>query len=174
MRFGLVEIIMYKFHYEKMVSRYESNVRLCFTNTDSLLYEIKTANILKDIAQHIDECDFSDYPKDRHVYNTHHKKEMGKFKDERNGMTLEEFIGLRPKYYSLLFLGEVKNNQIIHTDVTEKQIATKAGVKKAYLRHHYYKDTLNNLSTIKVKQNVITSKQHNINISSKQSSIDGF
>ena len=49
-------------------------------------------------------------------------------------MTLEEFIGLRPKCYSLLFLGEVKNNQIIHTDVTEKHIAkgTKAGVKKAY------------------------------------------
>ena len=80
------------------------------------------------------------------------KKEIGKFKDERSGMALEEFWV------------EVKTNQIIHTDVTGKQIVkcTKAGLKKAYLRHHHYKDTLNNLSTIKVKQNVIKSKQHSI------------
>ena len=101
-----------------MVSRYESNVKLCFTDTNSLLYEIKTADIFKDMAQHIDDYDFSDYPKDHHLYNTHHKEDIGKFIDELNGTTLEEFIGLRPKCYSLLFLGEVKNNQIIHIDVT--------------------------------------------------------
>ena len=111
----------------------EYNVRWCFTDTDSLLYEIKTPDIFKDMAQHIDDYNFSDYPKNHHLYNTRRKKEIGKFKDELNGIILEEFI--RPKCYSLLYLGEVKNNRNIHTDVTEKQIAkgTKAGVKKAYL-----------------------------------------
>ena len=90
--------------------------------------------------------------------------EIGKFKDELNGMTLEEFIALRPKCYSLLYLGEVKNNKVIHTHIAEKRTAkgTKEGVKKAHLRHHHYKDTLKNLSTIKVKQNGIKSKAHKI------------
>ena len=79
-------------------------------------------------------------------------------------MTLKVFIGLRPKCYSLLFLGEVRNNQIIHTNAAEKQTAkgTKAGVKKICLRHNHYKDTLNNLSIVIVKQKVVKSKQHKI------------
>ena len=91
-----------------MVSRYESNVRLCFTDTDSFLYEMKTTDIFKDMAQHINDYDFNDYQKYHHLFNTRHKKEIGKFKDELNGMAVEEFIGLRPKCNSLLFLGEVK------------------------------------------------------------------
>ena len=114
-----------------MLSMYENDIRLCFTDTDSLLYEIKTADVFQDMAEHIDDYDVSDYPKDYYLYNTRHKKEIGKFKDELNGMTLEEFIGLnaihatqvlfmRPKCYSLLFPGEVKNNKVIHTNITEK------------------------------------------------------
>ena len=111
------------------------------------------------MAEYIDDYDFSDYPKVHHLYNTRHKKVLGKFKGELKGMTLEEFIGLRPKCYSLLFLGEVRNNQIIHTDAAEKQTA---GVKKTYLRQNHYKDTLNNLSIVRVKQNANKSKQHKI------------
>ena len=143
-RFSVLDLLklhMYKFHYEKMLSRYEDNFRLCFTDTDSLLYEIEAVDIVLDMAENIDDYDFSDYPKDQHLYNTRHKKIIGKFKDELNGITLEEFIGLRPKCYSLLFLGEVRNNLIIHTDAAEKQTAkeSEAGVKKTYLRHNHYK-----------------------------------
>ena len=139
----LSKLHMYKFHYEIMLSRYEDNVRLRFTDTDSFLYEIEAEDIFQDMAEYIDDYDFSDYPKDRHLYNTRTKKVIGKFKDELNGMTLEELIGLRPKCYSLLFLGEVRNKQIIHTDAAEKQTAKgrKSDVKKTYLRQNHYKDT---------------------------------
>ena len=61
-------------------------------------------------------------------------------------------------------MGEVRNNKIVHTDAAEKQTAkgTKAGVMKTYLRHNHYKDTLNNLSIFRVKQNVIKPQQHKI------------
>ena len=70
----LSKLHMYKFHYEKMLSMYEDNVRLCFTDTDSLLYEIEAVDIFQDMAEYIDDYDFSDYPKDHHLYNTRHKK----------------------------------------------------------------------------------------------------
>ena len=101
--------------------------------------------------------DFSGYPMDHYLYNTLHKKEIGKFKDELNGMTLEEYIGLRPKCYSLLYRGEVKNNKIKNKKPAQKQTAkgTKSSVKKALLRHHHYKQSVNNLTIFKVKQNSI-------------------
>ena len=86
------------------------------------------------------------------------KKALGKFKDELKGLTLKEFIGLRPKCYSLLY--QLANL----TEEEEKQIAksVKKSVKKASLRHASYKDTLENLTTYFVKQNTIKSKAHQI------------
>ena len=77
---------------------------------------------------------------------------------------LEEFIGLRAKCYSLLFLGEVENNVIKHRDVSEKQIAkgTKRCVKKKYLRHQHFKRVLHDMSTVVVRQNAILSKCHKL------------
>ena len=159
----LSKLLMYVFHYEKMLTRYE-NIKLCFTDTDSLLYEIQTDNIYKDMQSTIHDYDFSDYPTEHFLHNNNHKKEIGKFKDELNSIPLGEFTGLRPKCYSLEFNGEVKKNVITHTNLTEKQIAkgTKEKVKKAHLRHHHYKKVLEELSTISVKQNTIKSKAHTI------------
>ena len=49
-------------------------------------------------------------------------------------------------------------------DDAEKQTAkgTKSSVKENYLRHHHYRDVLENLSTVRVKQNVIKSRHHDI------------
>ena len=46
-------------------------------------------------------------------------------------LTLEDFIGLRPKSYSLKFRGKVENNKIKHMNVCEKYTAkgTKQAVK---------------------------------------------
>ena len=41
----LSKLHMYKFHYSKMIPRYNDNLSLCFTDTDSLLYEIGTNDI---------------------------------------------------------------------------------------------------------------------------------
>ena len=37
----LSKLHVYRFHYEKMLSMYENDVRLCFSDTDSLFYETK-------------------------------------------------------------------------------------------------------------------------------------
>ena len=159
----LSKLHMYEFHYQKMLKKY-SKINLCFTDTDSLLYEVYTDDIYHDMLQSKDDYDFSEYPYDHPNYDTKNKKVIGKFKDELHGMTLEEFIGLRPKCYSLLSRGEVKKNVVEHMNVSEKQTAkgTKSSVKKAFLRHKHYRDVLDNLSTVRVEQNVLKSRHHDI------------
>ena len=149
----LSKLHMYDFHYRKMIPRYPNQLSLCFTDTDSLLYEVETSDIFRDMYNSINNYDFSDYPIDHPNYNTKNKKKIGKFKDELNGRALEEFIGLRPKCYSLLYDND-----------KQKQTAkgTKTAVKKAHLRHHHYQDVLTNLSTLRVKQNTIKSRHHQI------------
>ena len=95
-------------------------------------------------------------------------------KDELNSITLEGFVGLRLKCYSLFFNGEVKDNMVKHTNPMGKQTAkgTKKSVKEARLRHQHYKYVLKNLSTVAVGNNVIKSKAHDIHISYEKSHID--
>ena len=160
----LSKLLMYKFHYDKMLPTYKTKIDLCFTDTDSLLYEIQTDDIYKDMKANSDWYDFSDYPLEHPNYDPKNKKIICKMKDELKGMILEEFIGLRPKCYSLLSKGSVKDN--VKQDVGFHHSSTSKGVKKEvkkkYLRHKHYKDSLFNLKTILVKQNIIKSKNHTI------------
>ncbi|KMQ82568.1 hypothetical protein RF55_22538, partial [Lasius niger] len=93
--------LMYDFHYNHIKNKYGTNARLLFTDTDSLCYEIATKDIYKDIAQDQQLYDTSDYPTDHPLHNNTNKKILGKFKDELSGEIVEEFVGLKPKMYSL-------------------------------------------------------------------------
>ena len=96
----LSKLLMYKFHYDKMLPTYKTKIDLCFTDIDSLLYEIQTNDIYKDMKANSDWYEFSDYPFEHPNYDPKNKKIICKMKDELKGMILEEFIGLRPKCYS--------------------------------------------------------------------------
>ena len=41
---------MYEFHYGYIKNKYGNNSRLLFTETNSLMYEIKTKNVYKDFS----------------------------------------------------------------------------------------------------------------------------
>ena len=62
--FELSKLLMYEFHYEK-VHQWYSDVELCFTDTDSLLYDVQITYIYADMdqADKIDYFDFSEYAK---------------------------------------------------------------------------------------------------------------
>ena len=45
---------MYEFHYDYIKNKYGNNSRLLFTDTDSLMYEIKTEDVYKDFSK--DKC----------------------------------------------------------------------------------------------------------------------
>ncbi|VDH95021.1 Hypothetical predicted protein [Mytilus galloprovincialis] len=56
------KILMYDFHYDFMRKMYGDNARLLFTDTDSLAYEITTADFYKDIPPPSRRNSTSNYP----------------------------------------------------------------------------------------------------------------
>ena len=46
----LTKMLMYKFHYDYIKNKYDNSSKLSFTDTDSLMYEIKTEPAYKDFS----------------------------------------------------------------------------------------------------------------------------
>lgn len=126
--FSILEIsktCVYDFHYSYMISTFKNACKLLYTDTDSLIYEVKCDDIYAIIKRDIERFDTSDYPVNN-VYGIplENKKIVGLMKDECNGNVMLKFAGLRSKMYSI----EVKNNKSfkkakgVNTAVVEKTI----------------------------------------------------
>ena len=98
----LSKTIMYEFHYDYMKPKYsESDLKLLYMDTDSLVYDIKTEDFYKDIAEDVEtRFDTSGYEPNIPLPIGKNKKVIGLMKDELGGKIMKEFIGLRPKMYS--------------------------------------------------------------------------
>ena len=56
--------VMYEFHYDYMKPKYGGNLKLCYMDTDSLVYHIKTEDFYEDIAKDVEtRFDTSGYSK---------------------------------------------------------------------------------------------------------------
>ena len=130
----LSKTLMFDFHYNYIKPKYGSRAELLFTDTDSLMYEIKTKDFYKDISADIKaKFDTSAYPPDHRsgIPVGINKKVIGMFKDEVEGKQITHFIGLRPKLYSFKVegRGDKKKCKGIKNSVVDKEITF----------DHYYK-----------------------------------
>ena len=98
----LSKTIMYEFHYDYMKRKYtDDKLTLCYMDTDSLIYNIKTEDFYKDIADDVEtRFDTSGYIPDRPLPVGLNKKVIGLMKDELGGEIMREFVSLWPKMYS--------------------------------------------------------------------------
>ena len=98
----LSKTVMYEFHYDYMKHKYNSGkLQLCYMDTDSLVYHIKTKDFYVDISDDVEErFDTSGYNKEDHQTITYQKEQESYRKDELGGTIMTEFIVLRPKLYS--------------------------------------------------------------------------
>ena len=81
----LSKLHMYKFYYDTLKPKYDYNIKMAYTDTDSFVIHVKTDDIYDDFNQLKNHMDFSDYNKDHKCYNINNNKVLGKFKDEVNG-----------------------------------------------------------------------------------------
>ena len=105
--FDISKTLMYGFHYNYIKQKYGDKARLLFTDTDRLMYEIQTEDFYRDISVDVKNMfDRSDYPPDHPsgIPSRFNKKVLGKFKDEAGGEIINEFVGLRAKWFSYKML----------------------------------------------------------------------
>ena len=145
----LSKLHMYNFYYNHMCVKYPGTdqLRLLFTDTDSLAYAVQTEDIYRDMAGNAAiHYDFSEYPLNHQLYSAMNRKAIGCFKDELNSVPMQKFVGARPKCYAFLCMGKVSNNMLQHTNPVEKKTAkgVKRRVKDAHLRFEHYLDALKN------------------------------
>ena len=129
----LSKVLMYEFHYDYIKIEYGNNSRLLFTDTDSLMFEIKTEYCYEDFSNDKEMFDFSNYST-KSEHDNLNKLVVGKMKDEATGVAIEELVGLKPKMYSYLVndKSEPKKSKGVNRNI----VATRS--------HSEYKDTLLN------------------------------
>jgi hypothetical protein len=150
------KLLMYEFHYGIMKKKYGDKCKLLMTDTDSLMYEIKTDDVYADMQKDKQLYDFSDYAEDHVLHSNENKKVCGKFKDEANGKIITEFVGLRSKMYSFI------------TDDKETKKAN--GIKKATVKNElkfsdYKRSLFSDVKTDiqqKISFNTIRSYKHDV------------
>lgn len=93
--------LMYDFHYNIMKKKYGDKIILCYMDTDSFIYHIKTNNCYEDMKEMINEFDTSDFKKkNKYKIPLMNKKVIGKMKDENSGKVMTEFVSLKSKMYA--------------------------------------------------------------------------
>ena len=146
--------LMYEFCYDYMQPKYNDNIKLCYTDTDSFIINIKTNDFYEDIASDIENrFDTSNYEVIRPLPMGKNKKIIGLMKDELGGKIITEFVTLRSKTYSFLTDDgkEDKNAQ-----------GTKRCVIKKVIKFNDYKKCLLNDEVILKSQQRFISKKHDV------------
>ena len=107
----LSNIIMHEFHYDYIKNKYSNETRLLFTESDSLMWKIKT-----------EMFDFSNFSAKSKYYDNSNTLVVGKIKDEAAKLPIKDFVGLKPKIQLFLLddssehkksKSVTKNNKIV-------------------------------------------------------------
>ena len=102
----IAKYLMFNFHYNYLIPEFGlDNVKLLFTDTDSLAYELTTKNEEERVMHYQNlinkgVLDTSTYSKENKLYNKDHNI-IGVMKCEEGDNVITEFAGLRSKMYAL-------------------------------------------------------------------------
>lgn len=150
---------MYDFYYNYLKKKFQSNIRLVYTDTDSFIISVETHDFYADIKSDILKTgaeaifDTSDYPEEN-IYNypLNNKKVIGLMKDENNGLPMKEVICLQPKTYYFTVEGR---SSTCKAKGVPKCISSQFSLMD-------YKSCLYNKSIVIRSMYIIQSKVHNL------------
>ena len=154
----LIKVLRYELHYDYTNNKYGNKSRLLFTETNCLMYEIKTEDVYKDFTNDKEMFDFNIYSTNIYsnkskYHDNSSKLVVDKMKNETAGVAIEEFFELKPKMYSYLVDG---NREHKKTKGINKSIIA------IIINHNEYQDVLLNKKCLRYSINRIQSKDHRI------------
>ena len=146
--------LMYEFWYDYIGRKYRDKTKLCYTDTNSFIINIKTENFFEDISNDVERWfDTSNYDKnDKRPFSIGKNKNVpGLFKDELGGKIIKEFCALKAKTY--MYLTDDGGDH-------KKAKGTKKCVIKQKRMFKNYKDCLFNNKTVYRSQEKFRSYYH--------------
>lgn len=159
---------MYDFHYNVMKNKYGNKINSLYSDTDSMVYAIRTHNFINDIRYDLSPFfDTSNYSIDHYCFSEIYKNQPGYFKDEMGGKILKEFVSLRPKLYAYRTVDdiEVKKAKGVKKYVIEKHMQFRhyKEILNAYINHKNVDDkqTCRNMNFIQSNKHIVHSKTMN-------------
>ena len=130
---------MLDFHYNVINNEFEKKYNLIYSDTDSLVYNIKSPDLYDWIKNNKQHFDLSDSLR-TDLKDDANKKVLGKFKDECNSLVITEFLALNPKVYSFKYYDNLEGLAV-------KNKKTLKGVSKVTVKneitHDNYVNVLN-------------------------------
>ena len=154
----LSKLVMYEFHYDYMQPKYGEKLQLCYMDTDSFVYYIKTHDFYKDIADDVESrFDTSGYSNEdnRPLPIGKNKKVIGLMKDELNGKIMTEFVALRAKLYAYK-INDAKKSEAKRCKGVKKCVVDKT------LTFDDYKKCLDNGKEVYREQLFFRNKNHEL------------
>ena len=147
--------LTYEFWYDYIGPKYGDKAKLCYTDADSFIINVKTEYFLEDISNDVEIWfDTSNYDKNdkKPLPIGKNKKVPGVF-DEWGGKIITEVVALRPKTYAYLM-----DDGSHH----KKATGTKKCVIKQKLIFENYRDCLFNNKTVYRSQERFKSYYHDV------------
>ena len=146
---------MYQFWYDYIKPKYDDNVKLCYMDTDSFIFHVKTEdfyeNTANDVEKRFDTSNYKDVKRPLPIGVN--KKELGLIKDELSKKVMVALATLRAKTYAYLQ----------HDGKVDKRAkGTKKCVRKRVLKYDDYKDCVLKNETILKSQQIFKSEGHNV------------
>ena len=84
------------------LQKYMNNSILLVTDTDCLMYKIKTEDVYEDFKSNKEIFEFSSHSTKPKYYHNSTKLVIDKMNNETTSISFKEFVGLKPKIYSFL------------------------------------------------------------------------
>ena len=112
---------------------------MLFTDTGSLVYQIKSEDVYEEYRKHKHLFDFNDYPEDSNFFDLTKKKVIGKMKDESEGKMIDDFVGLKSKMYSMKNIDGKESNATKGVNATTEFNEFKATLFKKKPLTHFIK-----------------------------------
>jgi hypothetical protein len=153
----LSKTLMLDFHYGYVKPKWGDLAELLMTDTDSLVYEIRTGDFFADIAGDVDaRFDTSNFPKGGHSSGIpvgRNKKVIGLMKSETGSEIITEYAGLRAKLYAI---------EMLDGSAEKKAKGVKKSAVKSNITFEDYVNCVRTMEPKSVTMNVIRSRMHTI------------
>ena len=88
---------MQDFHYNCIKNKHGDKAEMILTDTDTLIYKIKTEDVYEDLYKDKELFNISNYPKDSKYYSCAINLTEGKMENETSGVPIKGFVGLKSK-----------------------------------------------------------------------------